>query len=263
MADMISYYASLAYKPRPESIGDPAVVQMVDMIYNDDIWGTLPRNGPADEKTIKASILARKSDLVVIDIESWTINGSSGAVDTDQKQIDKFREVARWCGDVAPEKKIGFYGPAKPADWQNYAYPWMAGEVYEYLNGIWRCGFDRLPAQPDGYAPLVPGGVWGVSDVICPHVYSNGTERKPADYATWVDSTIQFCQQFDKPIVPFFDISKITEMNYPTLVAGIKAAHARRCIPLLWGGWDDQTGAMTFRDDLIWLRLLKEDGPRL
>jgi hypothetical protein len=167
--------------------------------------------------------------------------------------------VAGWCREVS-DKRIGFYGPGLPAAWQNWAYPWYADQVYLYLSKIWRAGFDRLPAVKD-YAPLSPGGIWGASDFLCPELYLNGKEQTLADVETWVGAVLDFCLQFRKQVIPFLNISKVT--NYPALERAVETAHARKCVPLLWGGWDDATGAMKFSDDLPWLKLLKRGGPKM
>ncbi len=159
----------------------------INVLYVHSFWKD-PHNRESleslpDEALVRrlARVAAAKGDLVVIDIEHWSLDGTD---DNVQKNLGKYAQIIDWMHDERPDLKIGYFGIMPLADYQGSRLP--HGHV-RYKQ--WQAKNDRL-------AQLAKR-----ADIIFPYIYTYFEDVKA--WRQFAVESINEARRYGKPVYVF------------------------------------------------------------
>lgn len=146
--------------------------------------------------------VARLQQILVIDIEHWSISTRSTREELLEVNLRRLGQVVDWIKDERPEVKLGFFGLLPDSDYWilcNYgtalkrsdSSPWWRGHRprFEQEYRLWQASND--------YAAVLARKV----DYVFPSLYTFYGDRE--GWQLVAELTIQEARKYGKPVIPF------------------------------------------------------------
>ena len=209
--------------------------------------GTYPNfdSSHPDEAATRALArrVAAKGQLLVIDIEHWSLDIRNTPLADVQQHLTWFMQIADWVHSERPQLKVGFYGVLPIRDyWNVVQYPWAldAAGTDPYARsrvGEFKLQFNAWKQASDFLKPLADK-----VDFIVPSLYTFYENQE--GWRCFAEAQIEQAKEYGKPVIPFLwmDYHNSTALagqhipdDYWRMELQTVRDHADGAI--IWGGW--------------------------